>query len=173
MIPPSSQLKGCPAHDLLKLTQLLKWSEAYEAISLVLPRLLHLAAQVGLVNPSRRQRGADTRDLGSVRLAFPAEKERTVMADFIGEAVHPSSDVFVKEVRRVMIDGNPVQPAPNQAVLVSMERLEDFIEIVWGENLFDEDPSLLTLAVPSPGGVFLGDAVMDVHGEVPVPHKDG
>ena len=95
------------------------------------------------------------------------------MADLIGEAVYPGPDVFVQEVLRVMIDVNPVQPAPDQAVFVRMERLEDFTEILWGANLLGEDPSLLTLAVPSPGGVILGNAVMDVHGEVPVPHKDG
>ena len=83
-----------------------------------------------------------------------------MVADFIGETMHPGSDVFVKEIRRVVVDVNPVQPTSSQAILMGMKRLEDLMEIVWGKDLLEEDPSFFTLAVPSPRGILLADAVV-------------
>ena len=95
------------------------------------------------------------------------------MANFVGKRMNPSSDDLIEEVSRVVVNVHPVKPASDQPVLMCVERLEDFMEVVGSEDLFSKDPSFFALAITSPGSIFLSDAIMSVHCKVPVSHDNG
>ena len=73
---------------------------------------------------------------------LPAEQQSAVMAKIVGEMLYPGPYVFVKKFSRVRAHVHPINAASDQSVLVRMDRLEDFEEVVWGENALGENGGL-------------------------------
>ena len=49
---------------------------------------------------------------------------------------------------------NPINAAADQSIFVCVNRLEDFEEVVWGDNVLGENGGLFILGIASPSRCF-------------------
>ena len=58
---------------------------------------------------------------------FTVEVKGAMMTKVEWEAPDPGVDIFIKEVGLVLVDVHPVDAAPNQAIFMCVEWLEDLL----------------------------------------------
>ena len=90
------------------------------------------------------------------------------MAEVEWETTDPSIDIFVQEVRLMLVDIDAVNTAPHQAIFVSVEWLEMLLTFFAVYQRGQKSIGLIALFVSCPSGVGFGVTVVDVSGEIPI-----